>query len=94
MRALLRLPRMGVKAILAALPAALLELAEQAAFRIYITDCFYLMGQNKYFTKRFAEIIDVDEGRRAPTAAEVEALAAKWGITFWTPESNGEEVDA
>lgn len=42
---------------MAALPVALYELAEQAAFRVYVTDALYAMGDNKRLTQRYADII-------------------------------------
>lgn len=73
---------MNGQAILAALPAALYELAEQAAFRIYVTDCLYYSGRNRVLNRRYAEIIGMDGGNDAPTEAEIDAMAARLGITF------------
>lgn len=44
-------------AILAALPAALIEQAEQAAFRLYMSDSLFYMGDNKRLTQRYADIV-------------------------------------
>jgi hypothetical protein len=44
-------------AIMAALPTALRELAEQAAFRVYITDTLFAMGNNQRLTQRYADLI-------------------------------------
>lgn len=46
---------------MAALPTALRELAEQAAFRIYVTDALYAMGNHKCLTQRYAELINPRE---------------------------------
>lgn len=42
---------------MAALPAVLRELQEQAAFRIYVTDALYAMGNNQRMIKRYADVI-------------------------------------
>lgn len=55
--ALLRIPRMSVASIMAALPSVLNELAEQAAFRIYIAETLHAMGDNKRLTIRYIDLI-------------------------------------
>lgn len=44
--------------MIAALPAALYELTEQAAFRLYVSDSLFASGENKRLTTRFADIIE------------------------------------
>lgn len=75
-------------AIVAALPAALRELAESAAFRVYVTDALYCMGDNKRLTVRFYDLLDkgYERRQRAMTPAEADALAARLGITFATED--------
>lgn len=54
---MLCMPRIRGSAILAALSSALHGLQEQAAFRVYITDALYAMGDNKRMTQRYADLI-------------------------------------
>lgn len=73
---------------MAALPAALRELAEQAAFRVYLTDVLYLMGENKRLTRRWYDIVtDTAPARRAATPADADAIAQRLGIRFTTEEN-------
>lgn len=81
-QALLRIPRMRGKAILAALPAVLREQEEQAAFRSYIADTLYYHGENKRLTKRYSDIIDDTETDKPLTPDEADAMAARLGIRF------------
>lgn len=71
-------------AIMAALPAVLDELLEQAAFRIYLTDSLFYYGDNKRLTERYIELINPDRKRGALTSQEADAMAKRLGITFTT----------
>lgn len=84
-QALLGIPRLKGTAIIAALPAALYEQAEQAAFRLYIADTLYYHGENKRLTKRFGDLLD-DDRRTPPTMEEAREMAARLGITFTSEE--------
>ncbi len=59
---------------MAALPTALHGLQEQAAFRVYVTDALFAMGDNKRLTQRYADIIKprkVDRRSAAEIAADI-----------------------
>lgn len=67
---------------MAALPAQIKALADEAAFRIYMTDALYLMGENKRFTKRYYDLIKpYVEDKRSP--AEIVAdINRKYGLSM------------
>lgn len=71
---------------MAALPAALRELAEQAAFRMYVADTLYLMGDQKRIATKFSDIILDGGSKRAITPDEADKLASRLGIKFVTEE--------
>ena len=67
-------------AILAALPAALYELAEQAAFRLYMADTLFYHGEGKRLTTRYSDLFDGDRNK-PPSEEEINAMAARMGST-------------
>ena len=43
--------------MVAAMPTALYELAELAAFRVYVTDALYAMGNDKRLVERYTDLV-------------------------------------
>lgn len=67
--------------MVAALPAALRELSERAAFRLYVTDALYCVGNNKRMSRRFADLLEGKQEHIA-TRDEADAMAKRLGIRF------------
>ena len=69
---------------MAALPTALQELAEQAAFRIYVTDALYCTGSNRHMSQRYADIINEWRKPRETRSAQeiVDDVVTRCGITI------------
>lgn len=67
---------------MAALPAALRELAEQAAFRVYITDTLFAMGNNQRLTQRYADLIKPRKIDNRSAEQIVDEVVKRSGITI------------
>lgn len=72
---------------MAALPAQLKALADEAAFRIYVTDSLFFMGENKRFTKRYYDIINPKKIDTRTPEEIVAYITSKYGLKL---EANDE----
>ena len=51
------MPRMNGYAMMAALPSVLEEMEEQAAYRIYVTDALYCIGNDSRMRRRYWDLL-------------------------------------
>lgn len=65
---LLSMPRLGLRALLAALPAVLRQRQLEQAYRVYVTDALRVIGENTaryagggYLKTRYAALLDTRE---------------------------------
>lgn len=66
---------------MAALPVALYELAEQAAFRVYVTDALYAMGDNKRLTQRYVDLLKPRKIERRTATEIADDVIKRCGLT-------------
>lgn len=69
---------------MAALPAALNELSEQAAFRVYVTDSLYAMGNEKRLTQRYIELIKPKKIDKRSAQEIADDVIKRCGLTLDT----------
>lgn len=57
---------------------------ETLAYRIYVTDCFYLQGQQKVFQERWSDLMDINDQNVDERSADEIAfdIMSKAGLTF------------
>lgn len=75
--ALLSIPRMTIRAYISVLPAVLRQRMCDDAYRVYVTDCLRIIGENTarhggggYMKIRYAEIIS-DKPQETRTSTEI-----------------------